>query len=183
MSQCTATAHGSGERCRAPAIRGATVCQAHGGSAPQVRAAAQRRLAEQEAARTLSEVGVAPIDNPLQALADLVAETVALKDHLAAKVAALGDELRANNNKWGTEQMRAEYQALERAYDRCGRLLEAWVRLGIDERRLAIQEMSIDLMDLVMRRAWARLGHDQNDDDVQRALEAAYRDITEEGAA
>lgn len=33
-----------GEPCQAKAIRGGTVCRVHGGSAPQVRAAAMRRL-------------------------------------------------------------------------------------------------------------------------------------------
>ena len=36
MIQCTAKSVRSGKPCRAPAIRGGTVCQAHGGSAPQV---------------------------------------------------------------------------------------------------------------------------------------------------
>ena len=36
----------NGDACKAPAIRGTTVCRVHGGSAPQVRAAAQRRLLE-----------------------------------------------------------------------------------------------------------------------------------------
>lgn len=35
-----------GEPCRAPAIRGGTVCRVHGGSAPQVKEAARRRLNE-----------------------------------------------------------------------------------------------------------------------------------------
>ena len=45
MSQCTAKSVRSGKPCRAPAIQGGTVCQAHGGSAPQVRNAAARRVA------------------------------------------------------------------------------------------------------------------------------------------
>ena len=36
----------AGVPCRNPAIRGATVCRSHGGSAPQVKAAARRRLLE-----------------------------------------------------------------------------------------------------------------------------------------
>jgi|GEM_PF-4070922 len=44
MSQCTAKSSRSGNRCKAPAIRGGSVCQAHGGSAPQVRRAAALRL-------------------------------------------------------------------------------------------------------------------------------------------
>ena len=41
--RCTARKR-NGEPCKAMAARGATVCRVHGGSAPQVKAAAQRRL-------------------------------------------------------------------------------------------------------------------------------------------
>lgn len=44
--RCTATSSQSGERCRRPPILGGTVCATHGGSAPQVRDAAHRRLLE-----------------------------------------------------------------------------------------------------------------------------------------
>lgn len=46
-AQCTATGRATGERCRLSAIHGSTVCHKHGGSAPQVRAAAARRLQKQ----------------------------------------------------------------------------------------------------------------------------------------
>lgn len=46
MATCTATSSQSGKPCRAPAIKGGTVCVAHGGAAPQVKDAARRRLLE-----------------------------------------------------------------------------------------------------------------------------------------
>lgn len=46
--RCTATAKGSGQRCKRAAIPGGTVCVKHGGGATQVRAAAQRRVVEAE---------------------------------------------------------------------------------------------------------------------------------------
>lgn len=42
--QCKAHSPRTGKRCRQKAIRGASVCKMHGGSAPQVRAAAQARI-------------------------------------------------------------------------------------------------------------------------------------------
>jgi hypothetical protein len=42
--QCTATASSTGERCKQPAIPGGNVCRFHGGSAPQVKEAADERL-------------------------------------------------------------------------------------------------------------------------------------------
>lgn len=43
-AKCTARSQRTGEQCRRPAARGANVCPVHGGSAPQVKAAARRRL-------------------------------------------------------------------------------------------------------------------------------------------
>lgn len=44
--QCTATSKQSGQRCKQPAIVGGTVCVYHGGKAPQVQGAADRRIIE-----------------------------------------------------------------------------------------------------------------------------------------
>lgn len=46
MTQCTATAKSTGERCKRDAIKGGEVCHVHGGSAPQVKKKAQERLNE-----------------------------------------------------------------------------------------------------------------------------------------
>lgn len=152
-ARCSATSKQSGEPCRQPVIPGGSVCHYHGGGAPQVKAAAQRRLAEDRARRRLDEVDVASIDNPLEAFAQLVAEAVALKDALASQVAALED-LRSANNRWGTEQVRAEMAAYERAMDRAGKLLEQWVRLGLDERLVASRERIESLMIGYLTLAW-----------------------------
>ena len=45
MAQCTAHRQ-DGQRCRANAIRGGTVCYVHGGAAPQVKRKAAERIAE-----------------------------------------------------------------------------------------------------------------------------------------
>ena len=44
-NQCTARTKRTGERCKGWAIAGGHVCRLHGGSAPQVKASAQLRLA------------------------------------------------------------------------------------------------------------------------------------------
>lgn len=43
---CTATAKSTGETCGNPRVPGAQVCRIHGGAAPQVKAAAARRVLE-----------------------------------------------------------------------------------------------------------------------------------------
>lgn len=44
--QCSATSKASGQQCKRWAILGGTVCPKHGGSAPQVKEAAARRIRE-----------------------------------------------------------------------------------------------------------------------------------------
>lgn len=72
--RCHARSARTGKPCRAWAVRGATVCAAHGGRAPQVRAAAARRLALGEATAALAKLG-RPIDvDPAEAMLEMVAE-------------------------------------------------------------------------------------------------------------
>lgn len=51
---------GDGSRCKRWAIRGGFVCPSHGGRAPQVRRAAERRLVEITAHRTLGAFLASP---------------------------------------------------------------------------------------------------------------------------
>ena len=44
--KCTAKSSRTGRPCQKPPIKGATVCRVHGGAAPQVKRAAERRLDE-----------------------------------------------------------------------------------------------------------------------------------------
>jgi hypothetical protein len=72
--RCTGTSTRSGERCKKAALKGATVCATHGGSAPQVKAAAKRRELERkanaEAQRMVAKAGVEqdPIEHLLDSL-------------------------------------------------------------------------------------------------------------------
>ena len=54
--RCRARSKRSGERCRRLAIPGGTVCVMHGGAAPQVAAAARRRLSDAAARELLPRI-------------------------------------------------------------------------------------------------------------------------------
>jgi hypothetical protein len=136
-AKCSGRSSRTGEPCQAYPVRGAAVCVAHGGRAPQVKAKAKQRRTEQAARAELARLQLPPVDDPLTALASVTAEVLAWKDNLAAKVNEL-TSLRYSTE--GGEQLRAEVALWERALDRCERFLTAMARLNIDERLAAIAE-------------------------------------------
>lgn len=140
--QCTAHKR-NGARCTRWAIAGGTTCPSHGGSAPAVKAAAQRRLlarqAEAEASAVLAHEGLARVEDPLGQLGLLASEVLAFKDALARRVNAIRGEL-STINSLGTEALRVEVELYERALDRSGKFLDMLVRNGFEEKRVRLQE-------------------------------------------
>ncbi|MCX5285682.1 hypothetical protein [Streptomyces sp. NBC_00198] len=144
--RCTAHKKGDagekGPRCKAWALKGQTVCRVHGGSAPQNRAAGERRVTEarleEETRRALAILDVPPVDNPLTALSELAGQVIAWKNRLAERVNQL-ENIRYTDDK-RSEQLRSEVALYERAMDRCVNVLGTIGRLRIDERLAAISE-------------------------------------------
>lgn len=173
--RCTAT-NAAGARCAKAAILGGSVCRSHGGAAPQVKAQAARRLAEAGAARSLklADVEVTPIEDPLSKLADVAAMAVAWMDHIAPKL----DELHSwsATTEGGTEQVRALVALFERSMDRSQRFLADWVRLGFDERMVAMNERQASLVAEVLRAVLddPELGLDEDTRQVGRTVAARH---------
>jgi len=138
-----------GKPCGRPPIRGGTVCPTHGGGAPQVKAKAAERVAQQEfdqdMSRTLARLKVAPVDNPLVVLAELAGQAVAFKDALAERVNRLQDNIRYEDAR-GSEQLRSEVALWERALDRCERFCTSMARLRIDDRLAKVEEAQVELL-------------------------------------
>ncbi|MFD9564355.1 hypothetical protein [Streptomyces sp. NPDC059994] len=138
--RCTATAS-SGEPCKRWSMAYQDVCGAHGGKAPQNRAAANRRKADAEvdarARRLWARIDATPVDNPLLALQQVAGEVLAFKDACAGMVNQL-QEIRYQGA--AGEQLRAEIVLYERAMDRAGNFLAKLAQLNIDERLAAISE-------------------------------------------
>lgn len=161
-----------GTPCKKPPIKGATVCASHGGKAPQVRAAAARRVAEEQVRRGLARLDIDPIDDPFVELSKLAGQVVAWKDALADKVNQLtgggcsncgdgggeGDRIRYEAMGAGTEQLRAEVALFERALDRCGSVLGLIAKLNIDDRMARINERQADAVIRAIDAALASAG-------------------------
>ncbi|MGA7087784.1 MAG: HGGxSTG domain-containing protein [Candidatus Dormiibacterota bacterium] len=105
-----------GGTCRYPAMLGGARCRRHGGAIKRVRAAAQRRLAEEKAAKVVLGMALVPVTDPVACLRELTAETLAVKDVLLARVAQLQGDIRYKGATG--EQVRAELTAYERAAER-----------------------------------------------------------------
>lgn len=90
--KCKATAKGTGQRCQAWAMAGSEVCRVHGGRAPQVKAAAARRLAEQAAQRAVRTLGLQVDVSPTEALLEEVRWTAGHVAWLRDRVQELAEE-------------------------------------------------------------------------------------------
>lgn len=132
----------TGDQCTRPPIRGGTVCRMHGGAAPQVLAAAHRRMltkaAEADALAILAHEGIEQIDDPILELGKLASAAKALTLALAQRVNAL-ESIRYKGVQ-GSEQLRAEVAMYERSLDRTGKFLEVLAKLGFQERQVQVSE-------------------------------------------
>lgn len=150
--QCTAKAKSTGNRCTRKAIRGGTVCPVHGGSSPNVKKAAQRRLtlqkAQADAASTLAHLGITPITDPITELGKVAREILALKDSLAARVNALDDI--TDTNSFGVENVRAVVDLYNTALDRSVRVLDSLGKHDLETRRVQIEERTAAMFQWIL---------------------------------
>jgi hypothetical protein len=137
---CTAHAR-SGRPCSAFAVTGTTVCRHHGGSAPQVRAAARRRVAEGKVLRIAERIGdVAGEGDALDTL-DL-ARREAITQFEGAKRLLRRTQRRLN--KAESEPARRDLldvtRVLGECLDRMTRVAKAAADAGVAERSTRLQE-------------------------------------------
>jgi len=176
--KCTATSKQSGKRCGHWPVPGATVCKWHGGGAPQVRAAAERRVQEQQALalarKAAGEVDVAAFGDPFTALETALAHQHALALRLLALVEAIPDgELRYRGKM--AEQLRGEVTAAQTALRDLKASAEGAMRLGLAERKAKISEARVDLMERALMVALQATGLSL--DGQQRAREVLMREL------
>jgi hypothetical protein len=178
----------SGARCKNPPITGAAVCRMHGGSAPAVRAAAERRVQAQaaiaDAKAALAYEGVPAIEDPVLALAELAAEVRATVRALGARVNALQDVRYESAIR--TEQVRTEIDLLGQYQDRLARMLTALGRFNLDERRVKLDEATAMIVFSVLDTFINRLNLPADRHDEARTIMAGVireLDQTEQGRA
>ena len=142
--RCTATANRTGKRCGLARIPGTTVCSVHGGSAPQVREAGQRRVAEARARELAKRLEVDPDQfdgDPYVALRDLLARDQAEVERFGRLAVALEDGELTYRTRSGVEQLRAALDAYRAERDALGRHLDLLLRAGVAERLIQVREV------------------------------------------
>lgn len=142
----------NGEPCKRPPIRGGTVCSSHGGRAPAVRAAAGRRLAEQEATREVARLtdarGPLSLPDVYREMLTTAGNAVAWQRVLRERVESLDDY---SSTAMGAEQVRADVVLFERAMDRTAKVLELVARLDLDTRLTHISAQQGEQVARVLR--------------------------------
>jgi hypothetical protein len=170
---CTATAKGTGQRCRRAPLKGSDVCIMHGASAPQVRAAAAVRVAESAALAAYarhSPNGDSPVD-VVAGLSALVAEVRRFADWAGQRI----ETLTATEWEPHDDRARAEFGLYERALDRAGRVLADVARLGIEARLASVTEQNARLLVRITEGALTDLGMDPRSPAVRAAIYARTR--------
>lgn len=166
--KCTAR-RTNGEPCNAWAIKGGTVCRSHGGSIKHVRDAANRRLAEQEAAKTVATLGARLDITPSEALLEEVQWTAGHVAWLRAKVQDLNrddDGGGGGDLTWGITRMETGlvdktieeakpsiwYTLYAQERDRLITATTAALKAGVEERRVHLAEQQGQLIATVIHR-------------------------------
>jgi len=117
--------------------------------------------------KQLYQRGIREVVNPLDALMNLVSETVAFKELLEEQIAQMQSEDWRYQSKLGAEQLDSRIALYERSLDRAGKLLTDVARLGLEAKALKLEE---DKVRLVLAALDAALAGQENADMVRQAF-------------
>ena len=151
--RCTATSKRTGHRCGLARIPGTTVCAKHGGAAPQVRAAAARRVAEQKVRKAAMKLDMDPQDvstDPMALLSGMIHSGAIMMERFSRLVERCEDgHSPVYTAKSGVRQIRPEFAALRAERESLGRHLELWLKVSLAQAQLNRDEAASQLTDRV----------------------------------
>lgn len=150
------TAHtSSGRPCKRPPNRGMSVCNSHGGRAPQAIAGREKRAREDQARADAQRFAARTDIHPADALLELVHYQAGIVTYWRGRV----EELQAEDLEWGTTQHREgsgpegpidvetkeavphiAYKLLTEAQDKLAAYASAALKAGVEERKVRLAE-------------------------------------------
>lgn len=169
--RCTARTT-SGKPCRKYPIAGGAVCRVHGGSAPQVKAAAERRIAEAKALKALGTYGRQIDINPVEALLEEIRWTAGHVAWLRERVQEVEQQAlvwgrttevdKGSGEHPGTDVTTAAVPNVwldlyQRERKHLVDVCKAAIGAGIEERRVRLAEQQGDLIVAVLQNILAEL--------------------------
>ncbi len=178
--KCPKHKTGTSEPCGRYPVKGATVCPAHGGKAPQVKAAAERRVVEENLRKAVGRLVAEPVLHPMKELQLLAGKAKAWMEVCEQHIAEL-ERLRYSTE--GGEQIRGEVVLFERAVEACRKVLVDQIRLGIDARLTELSKEDGRAMAATIAAIVRALGFDPADPKVQAIAQTAISQHTGVGPA
>lgn len=182
--RCTAKSKQSGQRCKRRPIPGGTVCAIHGGNAPAVRAAADRRLQERQALLAVETLGLPREIDPHTALLEEVHRTAGAVAWLGAVVADLEQSdlvWGLTKEKTGGDDHGVTKEARPNAYvtlwqqerKHLVEVCKVAIAAGIEERRVELEQRRASMVAAAFGRALDRvaLGEGQREVLAQALVE------------
>ena len=163
QAKCKARNAKTGKPCGNYAVKGSTgVCYQHGAATPQAQRRIRERLAEAEVhAQAVKAVaangGVTGADlNPVEALFDIAAEIVNFQRAANGMLAELSDADWRRDHRAG-EQIHGIVTIFERSLDRAAKILVELNKLGLEERRVRVQEREVAMLNRALENILDRL--------------------------
>jgi hypothetical protein len=151
--RCIAMSKRTGRRCGLARIPGTTVCAKHGGAAPQVRAAAARRVAEQKVRAAAMKLEVDPQEvstDPVTLLSGMIHSGAIMMERFSRLVDRCEDgQSLVYTARSGVRQIRPEFAALRAERESLGRHLELWLKVSMAQAQLNRDEAASQLTDRV----------------------------------
>lgn len=162
--RCQAWSSGNGRQCLNPAIAGADKCRYHGAGAPQVRAAAAERVAQQQtdakARKAVARLGLARDIEPHQALLEELHQTAGLVGWLRS-VIDTDDDAAIDTDS-------AQWRAWDTQRAHLIRVAKTCIDAGIAERHVRLAEQQGALIADLFRRVF---------DDPELGLTDSQREV------
>lgn len=154
-AKCTGHSSRTGNPCGRYPNHGMTVCNSHGGRAPQVRAKAAANVLQSDLQRALQRRMklATPVTDPLSALQAHAGEVHQWYGFLRDQI----EELRSSS-QWNTEQINGVAELFTRAMSEMRQTLKDIASLKIDERLVAIEQAKVAMMQRAMMAGLAAVG-------------------------